>query len=250
MYTRCPQCQTIFKLSEAERTARGGLVRCGRCATVFQSNNTLLAELPRKETTDTPQPARVRVEHSVDATAPGAAPDPKIAEFPLLGRVRRPRTRTPFWILGNLLLLLLLSAQGLYFYGATLAQRYPPLSRIATDMRQWLGLRTVARTDISLIDLERAQIALRPNLANALRITATLVNRASYRQPFPLLEVTFNGNGGEVIARRVFYPREYLGTTPPPADMPPNVAVPVSFDVLNPGNRAVGYEIQIFSGGR
>ena len=262
MYTRCPHCHTVFSLTEAQRAARSGLVRCGRCSAVFQSNDVLLHGLPREDEAPSSTAAaatpdgkvatagiadRVITATSTDGPSPEVPSEAGTLEFPLLRRARRPRTRTPFWVLGNLLLVLLLGAQVLYFYGPTLSLWYPPISRVVADARRWLGLRTAARTDVALIDLEQAQIALHPKVANALRITATLVNRASGTQPYPLLEITFNGSGGDVIARRVFRPRDYLGKASAYAGMPPNVAIPVSFDVLNPGARAVGYEIQLFA---
>ncbi len=243
MYTRCPRCHTVFSLSETEYRARNGLVRCGRCLNVFQSGDTLLEELPAET-------------GSGDETAGKAAaayppPESAAAEtslaFPLLGQVRRPRTRTPFWVLGNLLLVLLLGAQVLYFYGQTLVQGYPPAGRIVAYTRNWLGLPRFTTADVGLIDLEHAQIAVRPRVPNALRISATLVNRATTTQPFPLLEVTFSGAAGKVIARRVFHPQEYLGAARSRAGMLPDIAVTVSFDVLNPGKRAVGYEIRLFA---
>lgn len=185
--------------------------------------------------------------NAVDIMLPETRPGTEPLEFPLLRRARRPRTRMPFWILGNLLLMLLLGAQALYFYGTTLSRWYPPISQIEASTRRWFGFRTPARLDVGLVDLERAQIAPHPRVANALRITATLVNRAAHAQPYPLLEVTFSGNGGNVVARRVFHPHEYLGKAQSGAGMPPNIAVPISFDVLNPGRRAVGYEIQLFA---
>ena len=250
MYTRCPRCHTIFSLSEAERTARGGLVRCGRCATVFQSNEALLPALPLENEVLGGGPDTHDISNAAGFTPSETSSSTEFAEFPLLGRARRPRTRTPFWILGNLLLLLLLGAQGLYFFGTDLSRWYPWIGQVATDARHWLGLPTAVRTDAGSIDLERARIALHPNIANALRVTATLVNRAERTQPFPLLEVTFSNSGGNIIARRVFRAREYLGQARSSAGMPPNVAIPVSFDVLNPGNGAVGYEIQVFAASR
>ncbi|MHB8345618.1 MAG: DUF3426 domain-containing protein [Acidiferrobacterales bacterium] len=261
MYTRCPRCHTIFSLTEEQRAARGGLVRCGRCSAVFQSNDGLLQDLLQEDEAQHGDSTGAPSSHAATAEAAGdaaigvaehlpaeASSEARAPEFPLLRRSRRTRTRTPFWILGNLLLVLLLGAQALYFYGASLSNWYPPVSQVVAGARRWFGLRTAARTDIGLIDLQQAQIAPHPSVANALRITATLVNRALRVQPYPLLEVTFSGSGGSVIARRVFRPREYLGAAQSRAGMPPNVAIPVSFDVLNPGQRAVGYEIQLFAG--
>lgn len=46
MYTRCPHCQTYFKISAEQLKKAGGKVRCGQCAKVFNSLGNLLEDLP------------------------------------------------------------------------------------------------------------------------------------------------------------------------------------------------------------
>ncbi|MEO8936416.1 MAG: DUF3426 domain-containing protein [Burkholderiaceae bacterium] len=40
--TRCPSCNTIFRISTAQAAAKGGMVRCGRCGNVFNSLDALV----------------------------------------------------------------------------------------------------------------------------------------------------------------------------------------------------------------
>ena len=42
--TRCPDCQTAFRITEAQRAAAEGLVRCGACTRVFQADHHLVGE--------------------------------------------------------------------------------------------------------------------------------------------------------------------------------------------------------------
>ena len=44
--TQCPACATRFNVSEAQLEARDGLVRCGRCETVFNAAEHLLPDEP------------------------------------------------------------------------------------------------------------------------------------------------------------------------------------------------------------
>ena len=39
LYTRCPHCQTVFRLSEQHLAAANGRVRCGACFQVFDAVN-------------------------------------------------------------------------------------------------------------------------------------------------------------------------------------------------------------------
>lgn len=44
LVTRCPSCETTFRVLPAQLAARGGRVRCGKCAVVFDGVNNLLSD--------------------------------------------------------------------------------------------------------------------------------------------------------------------------------------------------------------
>lgn len=46
MRTRCPRCQTIFRITPEQLQARGGKVRCGHCQAVFNALERLVEEPP------------------------------------------------------------------------------------------------------------------------------------------------------------------------------------------------------------
>lgn len=43
-YARCPGCQTVFRVSEAQLALREGQVRCGNCRAVFDANRERVAQ--------------------------------------------------------------------------------------------------------------------------------------------------------------------------------------------------------------
>lgn len=45
MLTTCPECQTTFRVDQAQLDARRGMVRCGHCSAIFNAYDTLLPEL-------------------------------------------------------------------------------------------------------------------------------------------------------------------------------------------------------------
>lgn len=53
-----------------------------------------------------------------------------------------------------------------------------------------------------------------PEFSGALVVDAIIYNRASFSQPFPLLELRFADLNGHLIANRRFKPGEYLGGEP------------------------------------
>ncbi|WP_255991331.1 DUF3426 domain-containing protein [Chitinolyticbacter albus] len=71
--TRCPNCQTAFKVSEPQLAAHGGKVRCGKCSFVFNARACL------EEAQAEPEQAPVRAEAPTPAAVtppPQAAPKP------------------------------------------------------------------------------------------------------------------------------------------------------------------------------
>ncbi len=67
MFAQCPECLTVFTVSEAQLTVRHGRVRCGECASVFNAAWHLLDELPTDDGTPDAGP---------QSPAPGVAGDP------------------------------------------------------------------------------------------------------------------------------------------------------------------------------
>lgn len=46
MYTRCPHCDTVYRVTPQQLQASSGQVRCGRCRTQFDAFSTLTSTLP------------------------------------------------------------------------------------------------------------------------------------------------------------------------------------------------------------
>ena len=71
MKTRCPNCQTTFRVTSEQLKARAGKVRCGQCQHVFNALDSLLEETPPTPT-PIPQPPPPPV-----ITATVVAPEPE-----------------------------------------------------------------------------------------------------------------------------------------------------------------------------
>ena len=66
--TRCPQCQTIFRLTATQLKKAKGKVRCGSCAHVFDARNYLL-DTPAPSAT-TPPPPKTSTATKTNKTSP------------------------------------------------------------------------------------------------------------------------------------------------------------------------------------
>lgn len=256
MYTRCPQCQTVFRITAAQLKARDGMVRCGRCQHVFAADQHLMPRpaknagkavvAPTRKRATGKKPAEPKSSAPPPATAPAfpaEAPQPETTPPPLQ-RTQPVRTRTIYWVAGCLLLLMLFAGQALIFYGYDFAQRTPALRPTIELLCDPLPCRKLPPIDMRHMDLVESQVAPHPRFDKALRIKATIVNRAKSVQPYPLLEVSLIDSQGQLVARRTYRPSEYLSKPEViQQGLPPQVAVSIQLDITSPGTKASGYEV-------
>lgn len=249
MYTQCPQCHAIFHLTPAQIAARGGLVRCGQCAAVFRADQYMFDTLPEMLAPETSEdeaaaPASLKPARTPQQDDFRPSEDSQIPTMNdvLLARPRRPRRG--LWMLASLVLLALLIGQLGFFYQNELA-REPRLRPWIERACVYLDCVLPPLQDVGKIELAQATVMPHPDYAQALFLDATLINRAEFAQPYPLLEVTLTDSDGQPVARRTFRPQQYLPPGRPLMDMPSNVAVPVGLEFTQPDPRAVGYEVQL-----
>jgi predicted Zn finger-like uncharacterized protein len=107
-----------------------------------------------------------------------------------------------------------------------------------------LGCTLPPKVDVDLIKSSNLVIRSHPDFAGALVVDAILYNRASFAQPFPLLELRFADINNKPMANRRFKPSEYLaGELAGQSEMPPQTPIHISLDILDPGQEAVNYNL-------
>jgi len=91
MVTRCPACDTVFRITPPELQAHEGMVRCGRCLTVFDGFKTLStapnpaasgAAAPANTASDAPAPEPAVPEAAARDTAPAGSSEAPIPSTP------------------------------------------------------------------------------------------------------------------------------------------------------------------------
>ena len=148
--------------------------------------------------------------------------------------------------------LIVLAAAGLA--GQYIAYQFDDLAR-QDAYRPWfqelcpkLGCTVPSRVDVAHIKSSNLVVRSHPEFAGALVVDAILYNRATFSQPFPLLELRFADLNGSLIASRRFKPAEYLsGELAGVSEMPPQTPIHISLDILDPGNKAVNYSLSFHS---
>lgn len=257
MFTRCPRCRTTFAVSDEQLQARGGVVRCGECHNVFRADRYLMDSLPRSGKPVSAGPG-VATGASVKGTNAASPQREKRAEsvreklkhpLPTLDELlwgkKRSRIRPVFWALGNILVLVILGAQIIYFYSTELAAvpELRPYIRMACTR---MGCTIQPQVDAGLIELTQTRISPHPKYVGVLRLRASLINRASFSQPYPLMEVTLSNRRGALVGRRTFRPEEYLAKKIDKDEfMVPNVIIRAEIEFTNPARQPEGFEIRL-----
>jgi predicted Zn finger-like uncharacterized protein len=247
MYTRCPECQTAFQITLPQLKSRDGLVRCGRCDSVFRADLHLFAA-PAGEAS---QPAEVAESEYIELDSGEAAPASELQpDIPLMSDLSlfQPQRRLLPAALGFVALLALsalLLGQFAYLYRHELAQ-IPAVRPALVHLCEWLQCELAPLGANALPELVRTTIAPHPRYANALRIRTTLANRTEQALTFPLMQISLTDSNGRLLARRTFASHEYLETSSAATQLAPHVVTQTLLDITNPDNKAAGYEVQLF----
>ena len=270
MYTFCPHCSAVFKVSAAHLGKAGGLARCGECRQIYSVIDYLYEDLttahmamaeaeaaseskaktkaadgedavPEADAEGLPEPEVEPAEE--DASADEAEVEP-LTQPVYIGSREQPSSSMKHIVSGAgiVLMLLALALQWVYFNRAELAGYAgwrPYLERYCELLRCELPL----RTDLARIQIIQRDVRKHPEVEGALLINASFENRADFVQSYPVLEVSFTDRSGVPVAMRRFRPAEYLTEGADlAAGMAANVPLQVVLEVQDPGEAAASYQ--------
>ena len=170
-----------------------------------------------------------------EAAAPSVVPPPR----------RTTTTATVAWAFANVTLIFLLVGQYSYFHRDELAQ-YPELRSWLGRLCMLAGCEVPLQKDVSRIGLVNRAVQSHPQQDNALLIDATLVNDASFTQPYPMLELRFSDLNNRLVAGRRFRPEEYLAPgTDISQGMSPKEPMHLALEIADPGKDAVSFQFNL-----
>lgn len=245
MYTRCKDCHTVYPVNAALLVRAGGRFRCGKCNKTGDALEALFDEWPAAgarpaDRGDLPvlgiqldlgRAARSRLEgDEASGDEPESPPGGRSWLIPLS------------WIGGALVLSAVVGWQLLTYFGDDSAGGSAWQSALIS-----LGLAeappaTPAR-DLTRIAVVSRQLAENPQRSGKLSLAATIVNRASHRQPFPRIEVLMVDANGRIVARQGFWPADYLAGGSE-AGFAAGAYLPLTLELDDPGPAAVGFELR------
>lgn len=266
MNTRCPQCQTEYKVDSDALLAAGGKARCHHCGTVFNafdlgtpppghgakprvSAGEELQDLPRNNRLDDfelvpdasgpPPDSPPELPFEVPDDLPTLEPDSHAALQPP-GDERAESGASPWWRGLILLLLLIVLAMQVAWFQRDILLRHPA----AQPLCQWLDCSVAERRNPSAFAVIERQLGADPVMPGALRLHVRFRNTAPYPQPLPGLQLSLFDNSGGTLARRLFSVDEYLFPSPAKNALAgPQEVFTIELLLEDPGARASGFSI-------
>lgn len=248
MLTRCPNCETSFRVTPEQLKARQGQVRCGACQHVFNALESLVEEAaiihaPAQEiavgneiavsdeliapsevitstevSEPTPEdmgssPAPVVDSGEPTSAEPETTPSPEPIFEPLLHELPKssgaPSLRW-LWLSGGSIALVALALQVLIHFRVELAVLVPISRPVLESVCSPFDCKVGLPSKVDLMTIESSDLQPDVEKKNILMLAATLRNRAPFAQAFPHLELSLTDTADKVIARRVLAPTDYL----------------------------------------
>lgn len=252
MRTRCPQCNTVFNITQQQLNLADGHVRCSQCQAVFDGyigmteddNDLEPPELDEIVSSNGDKGNKVDIDPNRPST-PHSLIYPELLEDDYNIPLWRRALRKIFWTTACLLLLALLLLQYAYYQRAELVE-HPQIGRYisqACDLATPYCSIPIKRS-LTELQLESRHVYSHPNVAGALVVSATFSNQAKFNQPYPLLVVSMSNIRGQEVAARQFQPEEYLpAETDIEAGMPPGGSASFSLEIQDPGEEAMAFEL-------
>jgi hypothetical protein len=148
------------------------------------------------------------------------------------------------WVAGVAFLALLLLLQVLHTQRNELV-RSPAVGPVVAGAYAFFGLSVLAPTDLAGYELRQWGAASDPNEANRLMLRASIVNRAAYAQPFPLLRLSLQDRFGSTLHLRDISPSDYLPGAGGEGLLGPGERADALIRIVDPGPEVVGFELDI-----
>ena len=247
--TRCPVCGTAFRVQREQLSARGGKVRCGKCATVFDGVAGLVEEGGEKLVLDPPpQLGLFDPSRRGPPAAKSTADDGTLPPFMVEEEV--PRRHPWLWALAVLFALAALAAQVVFRYRAELAAQVPGVRPSLESACRLLRCQVALPRRPELMSIESSDLLADNRREGIIVLNVVLRNRARFAQDYPALELTLTDEGDRPLLRRVLTPRDYLDPARAPLALAEGIA-PGGESALrvfidSSRSRATGYRLYLF----
>jgi hypothetical protein len=157
----------------------------------------------------------------------------------------RRRPAALIWKLAAVPLLLLLIAQIVHHYRAELA-RHPRLGAPIMSTYRALHLDLTPGWELHAYEIRQWGVVTDAASPGALKVRASITNRAEFPQPLPLLKLVLEDRWGEQVRAREFEPAEYLDQGVAPDRMiASGQQANATIVIVDPGPDAEGFRFDV-----
>lgn len=243
MLTRCPKCKTLFPLGKDDLTQAQGRVRCCQCRAVFYALENLHQADGSAADPTTPPELRQSLRLGPDTlpASPTTQSCPS-AELPAILRNRETNPSGWFWSTLALLLALTALAQWAWLERDGLVEQ-PRLRPWLEQACERLDCRLPAQRDLAQLEVLDRHLRASREDPGVLLFELSLVNRATFSQPYPMLELELFDKTQRSLGRRLFSPIEYLHQTG--ADqLAPQQTLSMTLRLLDLEQQVAGFEFR------
>jgi predicted Zn finger-like uncharacterized protein len=241
MLTRCPKCETLYRLTNDQIEAAGGKVRCSRCYSVFNAIEHIQQTEPRETSSSQPETdGSVIAQPKPDRIGQQPAEKAKTPDI-LLQPVRKEPGAA--WWFAALLLTAIAAVQLAWLDRASLIKD-PQGKSFLTTLCGIVGCTLPQPRDPDKFRVLSRDMSSHPDKKNALLFTLVMANKADFAQPYPYLQLDLFDNDRKPAGQRTFSPQEYLDPKPSEDLLQPDETVYIKLELLDPGPDISGFEIK------
>ena len=262
LFTRCPSCETTFRVTTPQLQASGGQVRCGHCHIIFDAFATLTAQEPQRapQDPDIPPPLEEYAKTGQDwqpgfSVAPVSQkgkpapvrPDPAAALYEWEFKMPESPRRTALWTILALMMVTGLVAQAVYVFRTEMMILLPQTRSYYTKLCESIGCVVALPKLSNYLHIEASDLkVVDPSHPNEIQLLLSVRNRAPVELAYPAFELTLTNPVEQAVARRVFLPAEYLSPPMQTGGLKAGTELPLQLNLDTGTLRAAGYRLYLF----
>lgn len=265
LYTRCPNCDTTFRVTTQQLQASGGQVRCGHCQKVFDAFATLTAQEPQPATESPGLSSSGNVPREQSTIAPGvqvkspeapisqkektqsSRPDPAADLYEWEFKMPESPQRTALWAVLTFLLSILLAVQAAYAFRTEITVLLPQTRDYYVRLCESLGCMIALPKLTNYLHIEASDLkVVDPSHPSEIQLLLSVRNRAPIELAYPAFELTLTNPLEQAVARRIFLPSEYLPPGARSGGLKAGTELPIQLNLDTGPLRAAGYRLYLF----
>ncbi len=232
LITRCPTCQTLFKVVPDQLRISEGWARCGSCHEIFDATLGLIPEtthvdetplcdptpesrIEKRDEFDAGEPVATLASIDSEQTSDGPPPEPATAAEINAPSFLAHKRETRFWSnrVQRVVLPALILGLSLGLVGQIVFHERDQIAALQPELKPWLTafcspfkckVSGVRQKESIAID----HAAFSKAAGNSYRLSFTLRNTSNLALSMPAVELTLTDSGDQAVLRRVIFPFE------------------------------------------